>query len=75
LKTIQEESKFRADSQERTKLHGAEPFWRNRQLPSCARMPQRFMELKSSLPCSQQPSTGPDLEPDQSGPYDLNQFL
>jgi hypothetical protein len=62
-------------SQKRTKLHGAEPFLRSRQLPSCARMLQRVMELKGSLPCSQQSSTGPNLEPDQSSPYDPIQFL
>jgi hypothetical protein len=30
---------------------------------------QTFMEPKSSLSCSQEPSTGPYPEPDQSSPY------
>jgi hypothetical protein len=29
------------------------------------------MEAEGSLPCSQEPSTGPYPEPDQSSPYHL----
>jgi hypothetical protein len=49
--------------------HGAEPFLRGCQLCSYSRTSQHFMELESSLPCSQEPSTGPYSEPDQSNPY------
>jgi hypothetical protein len=33
------------------------------------------MEPESSLPCSQEPSTGPCTEPDELGPYHLVLFL
>jgi hypothetical protein len=33
------------------------------------------MELEGSLPCPQEPSTGPYLEPDESSPYPLNLLL
>jgi hypothetical protein len=33
------------------------------------------MEPDGSLPCSQEPSTGPYPEPDESNPYDVILFL
>jgi hypothetical protein len=47
-------------------LHGAEPFLRSRQSCSYTRTFQHFMELEGSAPCSQEPSTGPYRESDQS---------
>jgi hypothetical protein len=49
--------------------HGVEPFLRSRQLCSYSRTPQDFMEPKSLLSCSQEPSIGPYPEPDQFNPY------
>jgi hypothetical protein len=49
--------------------HGAKPFLRSCQLCSYSRSSQRFMEPEGSLPCSQEPSTGPHSEPDQSNSY------
>jgi hypothetical protein len=49
--------------------HGAEPFLRSCQLCSHSRNSQHFMEHEGSLPCSQEPSTGPYPEPDQSNPH------
>jgi hypothetical protein len=39
--------------------HGAEPFLTSRQLCSYSRTFQHFMEPEGSVPCSQEPSTGP----------------
>jgi hypothetical protein len=49
--------------------HGAEPFLRSRQLCRHSRTSQHFMEPEGSIPCSQEPSTGPYPEPYQSNPH------
>jgi hypothetical protein len=51
--------------------YGAEPFLRSCQLCSHSRTSQHFMEPEGSLPCSQEPSTGPYTEPHRSSPYTL----
>jgi hypothetical protein len=58
-----------------THTHGAEPFLRSRQLCSYSGTSQHFMEPEGSLPCSQEPSTGPSPETDRSSPYHPNLSL
>jgi hypothetical protein len=41
--------------------HGAEPFFRSRQICSRSRISQHFIELEGSLPCSQEPPLVPIL--------------
>jgi hypothetical protein len=50
-------------------IHGTEPFLRSCQLCSYSRTSQHFMEPEGSLPRSQEPSTSPYPELDQSNPY------
>jgi hypothetical protein len=52
-----------------TLTHGAESFLRSCQLCSYSRTSQNFMVPEGSLPYSQEPSTGPYPEADQSNPY------
>jgi hypothetical protein len=49
--------------------HEAEPFLRSCQLCSYSRTSKNFMEPEGTLPCSQQPFTGPYSEPDQFNQY------
>jgi hypothetical protein len=46
-----------------------EPFLRSCHFCSYSRNSQHFMEPEGSFPCSQEPSTGPYPEPDQSYPH------
>jgi hypothetical protein len=50
-------------------IHGVEPFLTSCHLCSYSRTYQHFMEPEGSLPCSQETSTGPYPEPDQSNSY------
>jgi hypothetical protein len=53
----------------RKQLHVAEPFLRSRQSLNYSRNSQHFMEPEASLPCSQEPATGPCREPDESSSH------
>jgi hypothetical protein len=53
----------------------AEPFLRSCHLCSYLRTSQYFTEPEGSLPCSQEPSTGPYPELDQSSPWHPILFL
>jgi hypothetical protein len=53
------------------KLHVAAPFFISRQLYSYSENSQNFTEPEGSLPCSQELSTYPYPQPDQSRPYHL----
>jgi hypothetical protein len=54
--------------------HGDEHFLRICQLYSYSRTSQCFMESEGLLLCSQEPSTGPYSEPDQSNPSFLSKI-
>jgi hypothetical protein len=49
--------------------HGAEPLLRSCQLCSHSRISQHFMESEGSIPCSEEPSTGPYPEAYESNPH------
>jgi hypothetical protein len=51
------------------RLQGDKPFLKTRQLCSYSTISQHFMKPWCSLPCSQEFSTGPYAEPDQSSPH------
>jgi hypothetical protein len=55
-------------------VRGAGSFLRSCQSLSYSRISQHFMEPEGSLPYSQQSSTGPYPEPDQSSPYHPYRF-
>jgi hypothetical protein len=55
--------------QSTNKFHGAKPFLRSRYLGRYSRTSQDFMGPEGSLPCTQEPSTGPYPGPDRLSPY------
>jgi hypothetical protein len=57
------------------RLHGAEFFLGNPNSRNGHRVSQHFMEPEDSLPCSQEPSSGPCPEPDESSPCHPILFL
>jgi hypothetical protein len=56
--TLSEEHRLRVFGN-RVRTRGAEPFLTSCQFRSYSRTSQHFMETGGSLPCSQEPSTGP----------------
>jgi hypothetical protein len=55
--------------------HGSEPLLRSHQVCSYSRNSQHFMEPEDSLQCSQESSTGPYPQPDQSHPTSPRSIL
>jgi hypothetical protein len=45
------------------------PSWEAVNCAATQELSSIFMEPENSLPCSQEPPTGPYSEPDQSNPY------
>jgi hypothetical protein len=60
--------KWRRYTPPKRRLTFTVPFLIGRQLCSCSRTSQHFMDPEVTFPCSQEPSTGPYPEPDQSSP-------
>jgi hypothetical protein len=50
-------------------LHGSKSFLKSHQLLSYTRISQYFIDPEGSLPGSQEPTTSPYPEPDESSPY------
>jgi hypothetical protein len=50
------------------------PSWETNSHSTSQEIPRLLMEPEGSLPCSQQPATGPYPEPHVSSPHLSNQF-